>query len=154
VAFSLHCMTRVRFSGAAWDYAHLVPVKRKVFATLQTDYVSAGLLCSSRPGLTWSGRKREAEPPVPAAEENIGQCEICVHDFVPNPSLVETKTETCEPDHARLFAGGNRRIKARAINPCVRAAFSGPLDQEAFRMLCTLNEAVCNMAGRESSANL
>jgi hypothetical protein len=78
-------MMRVGFSGAAWDYAHLVPVIRKVFATLQTDYISAGRLCSSGPALTCSGRKRETEPPVPAAEEDIGPFEICMHNFSPSP---------------------------------------------------------------------
>jgi hypothetical protein len=80
-------MIRVTLSGVAWDYAHLVPVIRKLFATVQTDYISAGLLCGSGPGLTCSGRKRETEPPVPAAEEDIGPFEICMHDFFLQPQF-------------------------------------------------------------------
>jgi hypothetical protein len=110
VAFSFHYMMRIRFSGAAWHDAHLVPVIRKLLATLQTNYISAGLLCGSGPGLTWSGSERETELPMPAAEEEIGPFEVRMHDLFSdfNPNLIETRRENCEPDHALLSTAWHR----------------------------------------------
>jgi hypothetical protein len=139
MALSFHCMMRVRFSGATWDYAHLVPVKRKLFAALQTDYISAGLLCSSWPRLTCSGRKRETQPPVPAAEEDIGPCEICVHDFVPNPSLLETKSDNCELDHATLSAIAIVGLRLKRSSLC-QSRVSQPVDPEAMGPICILKK--------------
>jgi hypothetical protein len=147
----------VRFSGAAWGYAHLVPVKRKLFPTLQTDYISAGLLCSSRPGLTCSGRKRETEAPVPAAEENIGPCEICVHDFVPNPSLLETKGDNCELDHARCpqVAIVGRRLERSSLceSSVPRGAGSGG-NRERYGVCNILLPTVTTQKGSEKKAKL
>jgi len=110
VALSFHYMMRIRFSGAAWHDAHLVPVIRKLLATLQTNYISAGLLCGSGPGLTWSGSERETELPMPAAEEDIGPFEVRMHDLFSdfNPNLIETRRENCEPDHALLSTAWHR----------------------------------------------
>lgn len=95
VAFSFHYMMRIRFSGAAWHDAHLVPVISKLLATLQTDYISAGLLCGSGPGLTWSGSERETELPMPAAEDDIGPFKVRMHNLFSdfNSNLIETRRE-------------------------------------------------------------
>jgi hypothetical protein len=116
-------MMRIRFSGAAWHDAHLVPVIRKLLATLQTNYISAGLLCGSGPGLTWSGSERETELPMPAAEEDIGPFEVRMHDLFSdfNPNLVETRRGTvsqitlCCPQRGIESTSDHRECEPRAL---------------------------------------
>jgi hypothetical protein len=119
VAFSFHYMMRIRFSSAVWHDAHLVPVIRKLLATLQTNYISAGLLCGRGPGLTWSGSERETELPMPAAEEDIGPFEVRMHDLFSdfNLNLIETRRENCEPDHALLSTAWHR-VNIRPSRVC------------------------------------
>jgi len=86
VALSFHRMMRISHSAAGWVNTHLVPVVRKLFATLKANNIGTCLLRSSRPGLTGSGREWETEASVPAAEQNVSQIEVRMHDILLTPS--------------------------------------------------------------------
>jgi hypothetical protein len=98
---------RINNSAAGWDNTHLVPVVGKLFATLKANNIGTRLLRSSRPGLAGSGRERETEAPMPAAEQNVSQIEVRMHDSLLTQVQVSMNaTEgSYEPDHALLPAG-------------------------------------------------
>jgi hypothetical protein len=54
-----------------WNHAHAVPVVGELFATIQTDDVSAGLPGRIRPALRSPAGLRKAHALVPAAEQKV-----------------------------------------------------------------------------------